>query len=95
MLDVVIMPDGTPDSLKIVRGLDPDLDAKAIECVRSWRFRPALKEGKPIPVRVSIVVAFHCKVILAEVADEKRLSWTKHGVSGNVGSLGTASCFAA
>jgi TonB family protein len=59
VLDVVIMPDGTPDSLKIVRALDPDLDAKAIECVRSWRFRPALKDGKPVPIRVSIVVAFH------------------------------------
>jgi TonB family protein len=59
VLDVVIMPDGTPDSLKIIRGLDPDLDAKAIECGRSWRFRPALKDGEPVPVRVSIVVNFH------------------------------------
>ena len=48
VLDVVIMPDGTPDSLKIVRALDPDLDAKAIECVRSWRFRPALKENRSL-----------------------------------------------
>jgi TonB family protein len=48
VLDVVIMPDDTAESFKIVRGLGPDLDAKAIECVRSWRFRPALKENRSL-----------------------------------------------
>jgi TonB family protein len=41
VLDVVIMSDGTPDNIKVVQALDPDLDAKAIECARSWHFGPA------------------------------------------------------
>jgi TonB family protein len=59
VLEVVIMTDGTPDNIRVVLALDPDLDAKAIECARSWRFRPALRDGKPVPVRVSIQLTFH------------------------------------
>ena len=59
LLEVVILPDGTPDNMKILHSVDPDLDAKAIECTRSWRFRPALKDGKPVPVRIMIEVNFH------------------------------------
>ena len=59
LLEVVILPDGTPDNMKILHSVDPDLDAKAIECIRSWRFRPALKDGKPVPVRIMIEVNFH------------------------------------
>lgn len=59
VLDVLIEEDGRAGDVKIVRALDPDLDAKAIECVRSWRFRPAMKDGKPVPVRATLDVAFH------------------------------------
>jgi TonB family protein len=34
------------------------LDEKAIEAVRLWRFEPGLKDGKPVPVEVSIEVNF-------------------------------------
>jgi TPR repeat protein len=35
------------------------LDEKAIEAVRNWRFEPALKDGKPVPVLIAVNVAFH------------------------------------
>jgi len=34
------------------------LDEKAIETVRTWRFAPAMKDGLPVPVQVSIEVNF-------------------------------------
>jgi TPR repeat protein len=35
------------------------LDEKAVEAVRSWRFSPALKDGKPVAVEIAVEVDFH------------------------------------
>jgi protein TonB len=37
------------------------LDAAAVEAVRSWRFRPALRGGSPIAVTVLLPVVFDLK----------------------------------
>ncbi len=58
VLDVVVAADGTPRDLKIVRSLRPDLDQKAMEAVRQWRFQPGQKEGKPVAVAARIEVNF-------------------------------------
>ncbi len=50
--------DGIPHDMKVVRGLRPDLDKKAIEAVSKWRFTPAIKDGKPTAVSVNVQVAF-------------------------------------
>ena len=42
----------------MVRGLGFGLDAKAMEAVKQWRFDPALKEGKPVNVQISVEVDF-------------------------------------
>ena len=34
------------------------LDEKSIEAVRSWRFEPARKEGRPVAVEISVTVSF-------------------------------------
>jgi TonB family protein len=34
------------------------LDDKALEAVRTWRFEPALKDGRPVAVQVNIEVNF-------------------------------------
>jgi periplasmic protein TonB len=44
----------------VVKGLGLGLDEKAIEAVRTWRFRPAAgPNGHPAPVRQTIEVTFH------------------------------------
>jgi periplasmic protein TonB len=50
--------DGIPHEMKIARSLRPDLDQKALEAVTKWRFSPAKKDGKPIPVFLSVEVGF-------------------------------------
>jgi TonB family protein len=35
------------------------LDEKAIEAVRQYRFKPAMKDGKAVPVQMSIEIDFH------------------------------------
>ena len=49
---------GHPRDIRVVRGLGFGLDAKAMEAVKQWRFDPALKDGKPVSVQISIEVEF-------------------------------------
>jgi periplasmic protein TonB len=35
------------------------LDEKAIESVKTWKFEPGTKDGKPVATYATIEVAFH------------------------------------
>ncbi len=58
VLYVVVDEKGNPRDLKVVRPLGLGLDQKAIEAVQKWRFKPGLKDGKPVPVAAQIEVNF-------------------------------------
>lgn len=58
VLWAVIGPDGTPREVRVQRSLGMGLDEKAVAAVRNWRFQPALKDGHPVAVQVSIEVKF-------------------------------------
>ncbi len=49
---------GHPRDIRVVHGLGFGLDAKAMEAVQQWRFDPALKDGRPVAVQISIEVEF-------------------------------------
>jgi protein TonB len=49
---------GRPRDIRVLHGLGSGLDAKAMEAVQQWRFDPALKDGKPVSVQISIEVEF-------------------------------------
>lgn len=50
---------GHPRDIRVVRGLGFGLDQKAIDAVRNWKFSPALKDGRPVDVQISVEVEFH------------------------------------
>jgi periplasmic protein TonB len=58
LLQVVVDEKGVPQDIKVVRSLGLGLDQKAIEAVQKWRFKPGLKDGKPVPVSANILVNF-------------------------------------
>jgi len=58
ILAVVISEEGIARDIKVVRGLGQGLDAKAVDAVQRWRFRPAKKDGKAVPVAANIEVNF-------------------------------------
>lgn len=58
-LSVVVDEKGIPQEIKVTRKLGLGLDEKAIEAVQKWRFRPGMKDGKPVAVRATIAVSFH------------------------------------
>ena len=50
---------GNPSHIRVTRGVGMGLDEKAIEAVRQYRFKPAMKDGKPVKVDLNIEVDFH------------------------------------
>lgn len=57
-LSIVILADGSTSNIKVIRALGLGLDEKAIEAVSKWRFRPSLKDGKPVAVSANVEVNF-------------------------------------
>jgi len=58
MISLIVDSQGNPQAIHVVRPLGFGLDEKAIEAVRRYRFRPAMKNGRPVPVRISVAVNF-------------------------------------
>ncbi len=58
LLSVVVDEHGIPQDIHVVRPLGLGLDEKAIEAVQRWRFRPGIRNGKPVRVRATIEVSF-------------------------------------
>jgi TonB family protein len=58
-LALVVLPDGRPSQIHVARSLGMGLDEKAIEAVRTWRFEPGTKDGRPVPVQIQVEVDFH------------------------------------
>jgi TonB family protein len=58
VLEIVIDERGYPTNFKIPNPLGLGLDEKAVEAVRQWRFRPGMKNGKPVAVVARVEVNF-------------------------------------
>jgi TonB family protein len=54
-----VEPDGSFGDICILQLLGYRPDEKAIEVVKQWKFRPAMKDLQPVPVRISVEVSFH------------------------------------
>jgi TonB family protein len=61
LLSVVVGENGQARDMKVINGLGFGLDEKAIEAVQKWRFRPGLKDGKPVAVRAQIEINFRLR----------------------------------
>ncbi|HZI56402.1 MAG TPA: energy transducer TonB, partial [Verrucomicrobiae bacterium] len=57
-LSVVIGTDGKAHDVKVVKSLEPSLDANAIEAVKTWKFAPATKDGRPVAVEMRLEVDY-------------------------------------
>jgi len=62
-LDVVVLADGTIGDVKVAQSLDTvyGLDANAVKAMKQWQFKPGMKDGKPVAVRVAIEIAYSLK----------------------------------
>lgn len=58
VLWLIVDDQGRPRDIRVVRGLGFGLDARAVEAVKQWRFQPAMKDGRPVNVQISVEVGF-------------------------------------
>jgi TonB family protein len=58
VLWLVVGPDGRPRDMRVMRSVGMGLDEKALEAVRTWKFEPALKDGQPVSVQITVEVSF-------------------------------------
>jgi TonB family protein len=59
MITLIVDAQGNPQNPRVVRPLGMGLDEKALEAVRKYKFKPAMKDGKtPVPVIITIAVNF-------------------------------------
>jgi protein TonB len=60
LLECVVQTDGTVGNMKVVRSLDAafGLDQEAMKAARQWQFAPGTRFGQPVPVLVTIEIAF-------------------------------------
>jgi TonB family protein len=59
LIQMIVDAQGNPQNPRVVRALGMGLDEKALEAVRKYKFRPAMKDGRtPVPVMITVEVNF-------------------------------------
>jgi TonB family protein len=58
LLSLVVDAHGMPQDIKVVKPLDYGLDESALAAVNLYRFKPAMKNGEPVPVKINVEVNF-------------------------------------
>jgi periplasmic protein TonB len=59
VLGLIVDERGMVRDVHVTHSLDKRLDQNAIDAVKQWKFKPAVKDGKPVAVRTSVEVDFH------------------------------------
>ncbi|HEV2492470.1 MAG TPA: energy transducer TonB [Terriglobia bacterium] len=55
---IVVDARGNVSHVRIAKPLGMGLDEKAVETVRTWRFKPGYRNGAPVPVRLMVEIMF-------------------------------------
>jgi len=58
LVRIIVDASGNPQHPRIVKSLDPGLDQEAIKAVMQYRFKPAVRNGQPVPVFITIAINF-------------------------------------
>jgi TonB family protein len=59
VLEAVISENGTVESVRMLKPTDPKLEDLLLDAVKQWRFRPAMKDGKPVRVYYTLTLNIH------------------------------------
>jgi TonB family protein len=58
LISLIVDTNGKPQNPRVVRPLGHGLDEKALEAVRKYHFKPAMKGKVPVPVMITVEVNF-------------------------------------
>ncbi len=55
---LIVDAEGMPRDIRITRSYNKDFDAEAIKAVKRYRFKPAMRQGKPVAVAIATEIQF-------------------------------------
>jgi TonB family protein len=59
LVSIIVDRNGVPQNPRVVRPLGMGLDEKALEAIKQYRFKPAMKDGKTaVPVMINVEIDF-------------------------------------
>ena len=59
LISMIVDAQGNPQNPRVTRALGMGLDEKALEAVKLYKFKPAMKDGRtPVPVMITVEVNF-------------------------------------
>jgi TonB family protein len=58
LIGTIVDAEGIPQNAHLVRSFRADFDAEAVKAVKQYRFKPAMRSGKPVAVSITIEVHF-------------------------------------
>ncbi len=59
VIGLIVDASGLPQDVHVIQSLDPSLDEKAVESIKQYRFKPAMKDGTiAVPVEITVKVDF-------------------------------------
>ncbi len=59
VLYAIIRKNGTVDSIRVMRSLDPRLDREAEKALAQWKFRPGTRAGVPVDIEAVVHIPFN------------------------------------
>lgn len=62
LISLIVDAQGNPQTQHAVHPIGMGLDEKALEAVQKYKFRPATKDGKPVPARITTGIEFDCSI---------------------------------
>ncbi len=57
-LQITIATDGTVSDAEVISPLGKGLDEQAVETLKTWKFKPATKNGKPVEYKLDVEISF-------------------------------------
>ncbi len=55
---LIVDKEGMPQNVHVLRGVGMGLDEEALKAVKQYRFKPALQNGRPVPVYLNVQINF-------------------------------------
>jgi TonB family protein len=58
VISLIVDAHGMPEKMEVKKSLEPSMDQNALAAIERYRFTPAMRNGEPVAVEVSVEVNF-------------------------------------
>jgi TonB family protein len=58
ILEAIITDQGSVEDVRVLKSVNPLLDASAVRAVQQWKYKPATLNGRAVRVYLTVTVTF-------------------------------------